>query len=68
VLVGEPREILRGIRPAPAALTFQTRGLGHPRDVSLIPYYRIAHERYNLYWKVVRSNGAKATAPQAHGR
>jgi hypothetical protein len=37
VLVGEPREILRGIRPEPAALTFQTRGIGHPRDVSLIP-------------------------------
>ena len=68
VLVGEPREIIRGIRPMPAALTFQTRGIGQPRDVSLIPYYRIAHERYNLYWKVVRSKGTKASAPQAPSR
>ena len=52
----------------PAALTFQTRGVGHPREVSLIPYYRIAHERYNLYWKVVRRKGAKASAPQAHSQ
>ncbi len=55
VLVGEPREVVRQIGPVPGtALTFQTSGIGHPRDVSLIPYYRIAHERYNLYWKVVR--------------
>lgn len=36
------------------ALTFQTKGIGHLRDVSLIPFYRIAHERYNLYWKVIK--------------
>ena len=30
--------------------------------VSLIPYYRIAHERYNLYWKVVRRKGVKERA------
>jgi DUF1680 family protein len=23
-----------------------------PRDLELAPYYRLAHERYNLYWKV----------------
>jgi DUF1680 family protein len=23
-----------------------------PKDVELAPYYRLAHERYNLYWKV----------------
>ena len=23
-----------------------------PRDIELAPYYRLAHERYNLYWKV----------------
>jgi len=55
VLVGEPQEVVRHIRPVRGrALTFQTKGIGHPQDVSLIPYYRIAHERYNIYWKVVR--------------
>jgi DUF1680 family protein len=52
ILVGDAREIVRQIKPsAGSALTFQTMGIGHPRDVSLMPYYRIAHERYNLYWK-----------------
>ena len=39
-------------------LAFHTSGIGRPRDVSLIPFYRIAHERYNLYWKVSRREGA----------
>jgi Uncharacterized protein conserved in bacteria len=35
------------------ALTFRTAGAGRPRDVELAPYYRLAHERYNLYWTLV---------------
>jgi DUF1680 family protein len=34
-------------------LTFHTNGLGRPRDVELVPYYRLSHERYNLYWLLV---------------
>jgi DUF1680 family protein len=34
-------------------LTFRTGGAARPADVELAPYYRLAHERYNLYWKVV---------------
>jgi DUF1680 family protein len=33
-------------------LVFRTVGIGRPHDVELAPYYRLAHERYNLYWKV----------------
>jgi DUF1680 family protein len=33
-------------------LVFRTVGIGRPHDVALAPYYRLAHERYNLYWKV----------------
>jgi DUF1680 family protein len=55
VLVGDAREIVKQLKPSTeSALKFQTTGIGHPRDVSLMPYYRIAHERYNLYWKVVK--------------
>ena len=55
VLIGDPHEIVSQIQPSPeSALAFHTTGIGHPRDVSLIPYYRVAHERYNLYWKVVK--------------
>ena len=34
-------------------LTFRTTGVGRPRDVELAPFFRLAHERYNLYWKIV---------------
>ncbi|HKV40501.1 MAG TPA: beta-L-arabinofuranosidase domain-containing protein, partial [Blastocatellia bacterium] len=55
VLAGEPREIVKHIAPVNGTpLAFQTSGIGRPDDVSLIPYYRVAHERYNLYWKTVR--------------
>ena len=35
-----------------APLTFRTDGLGKPGDVTLIPLYRLSHQRYNLYWSV----------------
>ena len=41
------------IKPTNSPLRFKTEGLGRPMDVTLVPYYLIAHERYNLYWKVV---------------
>lgn len=54
VLAGDARAVVGQIRPAAGApLTFQTVGIGRPQDVTLVPYYSIAHERYNLYWKVV---------------
>jgi DUF1680 family protein len=53
VLIGDPQKIVTHINPsAGSALSFHTVGIGRPREVSLIPYYQIAHERYNLYWKV----------------
>jgi DUF1680 family protein len=36
-------------------LTFRTMGVGKPKDVELVPYYRLAHERYNLYWRITRT-------------
>jgi DUF1680 family protein len=54
VLAGDPRDLVRHLRPvAGAPLTFETVGLGRPRDVQLAPYFRLAHERYALYWTVV---------------
>jgi DUF1680 family protein len=54
ILVGDLQKMVSQIKPsAGSAFEFHTVGIGHPQDVSLIPYYRIAHERYNLYWKVV---------------
>lgn len=31
-------------------LTFKTIGIGTPHDVELIPFYRLHHQRYTIYW------------------
>lgn len=54
VLLSGLSTLPKRIRQDPhAPLTFRTAGVGRPTDVELVPYYRLAHERYNLYWKVV---------------
>jgi hypothetical protein len=54
VLAGSPDTVAESVRPVagPEPLTFETAGVGRPRDVTLIPYHRLHHERYNLYWEV----------------
>jgi uncharacterized protein len=53
VLVGDAATLPNRIRPDPHdPLTFRTSGVARPRDVELAPFYRLAHERYNLYWKL----------------
>jgi len=34
------------------ALTFITKGIGKPADVTLRPFADLHYERYNVYWKV----------------
>jgi hypothetical protein len=51
-LSGELSRIVEKIKPAESPLTFKTEGLGRPRDVNLVPYFRVAHQRYNMYWKL----------------
>ncbi|MEW6236763.1 MAG: beta-L-arabinofuranosidase domain-containing protein [Candidatus Omnitrophota bacterium] len=31
-------------------LSFKTKGVGRPNDVELIPFYRMHHRRYAVYW------------------
>jgi DUF1680 family protein len=51
-LAGDPARLADQIKPsATAPLTFTTSGNRRPGGVTLIPYYRVAHERYTLYWK-----------------
>jgi len=50
-LIGSADQIVKKVTQADdGSLNFQTNGVGDPFDVSLIPYFRIAHERYTLYW------------------
>jgi uncharacterized protein len=51
--VCDVKEVLAKVKPAQKApLTFQTTGIGRPRDVLLLPFYKIAEPRYTVYWKV----------------
>lgn len=53
VFLADVKEVLGRVEPvAGKPLTFQTKGLGKPRDVSLLPFYRMHHQRYSVYWKV----------------
>ncbi|TFG50587.1 MAG: hypothetical protein E4H40_01035 [Candidatus Brocadiia bacterium] len=33
-------------------LTFKTVNAGKPRDVKLVPYYRLFDQRYSIYWRL----------------
>lgn len=35
-------------------LTFETQGIGSPYGVKLIPFYRLHHQRYTIYWQVIQ--------------
>ncbi len=53
-LAGDPATFLGKITKSnDAPLTFTTNGLGRPHDISLIPYWKMAHERHSIYWKMV---------------
>jgi DUF1680 family protein len=52
--VGEPSRALASIEPVPGKpLTFRTKGLAQPHDVTLVPFFRAADQRYTVYWKLV---------------
>ena len=56
VLAGDASTLTKRIRQdAHRPADVPNAGAGRPSDVELAPYYRLAHERYNLYWKVVPS-------------
>ncbi|AOH83567.1 glycosyl hydrolase [Sphingomonas panacis] len=50
-LAGDPRLLARAIRPGDGPLTF-TIASAEGKPVRLIPYHRVAHERYATYWRV----------------
>lgn len=52
-LAGDARNMARHVRPvAGQPLTFEADTHGTSRTVRLAPFHRLAHERYNLYWRV----------------
>jgi hypothetical protein len=60
-LIGEPTAILAALKPVSGEpLIFKTEGIGRPRDLTLIPFYRLHHQRYTVYWPT-------GPAPEAAG-
>jgi len=54
LMVGDVPTLLSNTFPVPGqALSFQTKGLGQPRDVTLMPFYQLQHQRYSAYWKLL---------------
>ena len=52
-LAGDRETVLKGIsQDAHSPLTFRAASVGQSGGVELVPYYRLAHERYNLYWNL----------------
>ncbi len=53
LVLADPRKVLASVRPAPGPATaFETEGMGRPHDVTLIPFYKAADQRYSVYWTV----------------
>ena len=52
------RPVDEWLQPDPAEpLLWRTRNAGHPADVQLMPFYRVAHERYVVYFDEKISDG-----------
>jgi hypothetical protein len=49
---------VKAVRGKP--LTFRTKGIGQPQEVTLIPFYETHHERYSVYWKLMSDAAWKA--------
>ena len=65
VFVGDASHLLDHIRPLDRqAMTFRTRGLGRPQDVTLIPFYQLHRERYSVYWQLLSETAWQAQAAE----
>ncbi len=54
VLVTTTDDVLKQVKPVSGQpLTFRTRGIGRPQDVTLKPFYQIHRQRYTVYWKLL---------------
>ena len=61
--VGQVKDVTSHIAPVTGSpLQFRTKGLSQPHDVTLVPFYRIVDQRYNVYWNVYSPDEWKARA------
>jgi hypothetical protein len=59
--VDAPKALEQWIEPvAGKPLTFRTRGIGRPEDVTLIPLCRLYDQRYTVYWRFLTGDEYRA--------
>ncbi len=52
-IVADINDVLERIRAVDGeSLTFRTDGIGEPEDITLVPFYKLYGQRYNLYFKI----------------
>ena len=52
-LVYDLKEVLTNLKPVQGSpMSFRSNGIGKPNDVTLTPFYKMADQRYTVYWKV----------------
>ena len=76
LVAADPSRIRDQVVPVPdAPLTFRTQGLARPADVTLVPFWKAAGQRYTVYWNVMsprewqaRRTGAEAKAEARSAR
>jgi len=53
LVVADPEKLLASVRPIPGTpVAFHTEGIGRPRDLALVPFYKASDQRYTVYWNV----------------
>jgi DUF1680 family protein len=53
LVVADPQKLLASVRPIPGTpVAFRTEGVGRPRDLALVPFYKASDQRYTVYWSV----------------
>ncbi|MDR0766700.1 MAG: glycoside hydrolase family 127 protein [Odoribacteraceae bacterium] len=61
VLVSEDKSIVpRLVAVNDHPQTFRSSGLGHPADVTLVPFYKVSDQYYTVYWDVFTPGGWQA--------
>ena len=53
LVVADPQKLLASVKPIPGTpVAFRTEGIGRPRDLALVPFYKASDQRYTVYWNV----------------
>ena len=65
IFVSDDSDLLSKVHPVSGMpMTFETKGMGQPRDVRLIPFHKMHYQRYSVYWRVSTTAAYKSEASE----